>query len=107
MKRGSCQKRLDGGEKREDAPIQNEPATVIPGQHVLGLVGLQEAVAAKMPQEPGTDRVLEALEESGGESGGLVKVETSVWIGRVLILIILDPLEEPVDHAQVVVEMRI
>jgi hypothetical protein len=32
-----------------DAGIEAEPPTVIPGQHILGLVGLQEAVAAKMP----------------------------------------------------------
>jgi len=29
-----------------DAPVEAEPATVLPAQHVLGVVGLQEAVAA-------------------------------------------------------------
>jgi hypothetical protein len=42
-----------------DTPIQTEPAAVLPGEHVLGLVGLQEAVAAKVPEDPGADGVLE------------------------------------------------
>lgn len=29
----------------------------------------------KMSQDPGADRVLEALEELGGEGGGLMKAE--------------------------------
>ena len=77
---------------------------MIPGEHVLGFVRLQEAVAAsraalvvmarsapkantarpsneaelssmKMSKDPGTDRVLEALQEFGGEGGGFVKTE--------------------------------
>jgi len=38
---------------------------VIPGQHVFGLVGLEESVAAVMPQDPEADRVLEALQDRG------------------------------------------
>jgi len=41
--------------------VETEAATVMPGQKVLGVVGLQEAVATGIPQDPGADRVLEAL----------------------------------------------
>ena len=44
-----------------DAPIQTEPTAVVPVEHILGFVGFQEAVAARMSQDPGADRVLEAL----------------------------------------------
>ena len=37
-----------------DTPIQTEPTTVIPAEHVLGVVGLQEAVAEEWGEEPGT-----------------------------------------------------
>ena len=90
-----------------DAGVQAKAATVIPGQHVLGVVGLQEAVASKMPEDPFSNGVLEALQEFAGEGCGLVEAEVGFWVGRILIGIILGPLEEPVDHAQVVVEMRI
>jgi hypothetical protein len=43
--------------------------------------------------------VLEALEELGGEGGGFVEAEAGFRIGWILIGVILDPLEEPVDHA--------
>jgi hypothetical protein len=41
-----------------NASIQTEPSAVLPSEHVLGLVGLQEAVAPKMAQDPFSDRVL-------------------------------------------------
>jgi hypothetical protein len=41
-----------------DAPVQAKTATVLPAQHILGVVGLQEAVAPKMAQDPLSDRVL-------------------------------------------------
>ena len=90
-----------------DAPIQTEPATVIPAEHVFGVVGLQEAVATEVAEDPFPNGVLEALQELVGEGCGLVEAEVGFWIGRILIRIILGPLEEPIDHAQVVVEMRI
>ena len=92
---------------------------MIPGEHVLGFVRLQEAVAAsraalvvmarsapkantarpsneaelssmKMSKDPGTDRVLEALQEFGGEGGGFVKTEAVGGIGWILVGITLD-----------------
>ena len=44
-----------------DAGVEAEPTAVIPGEHVLGVVGFQEPVAAKMSQDPGSDGVLEAF----------------------------------------------
>jgi hypothetical protein len=90
-----------------DAGVEAEPATVIPGQHVLGVVGLQEAVAAEMPQDPGADRVLEALKELVGEGCGFLETEASGWIGRVLIRTLLAPLEEPIGDAQMKVEVGV
>jgi hypothetical protein len=63
-----------------DASVQTEPSAVIPGEHIFGLVGLQEPVAAKVFQDPGTDRVLEALQEFAGEVGGFVEAEAGFWI---------------------------
>jgi hypothetical protein len=80
---------------------------VLPGQHVLGLMGFQQAVTAEVAEDPFSDGVLEVLHEFGAEGSGLVEVEARCRIGRVLIRILLDPLEEAVDHAQVVMEMRI
>ena len=77
---------------------------MIPGEHVLGLVGLQEPVAPAMSQDPGTDRVLEALEELGCKVGGFVEAEAGFWI---LALITRDLLEEAVDHAQMVVKVGV
>jgi hypothetical protein len=34
-----------------------------------------------------------------GEGGGFVEAEAGFWIGRILIRVILDPLEEPVGNA--------
>ena len=64
---------------------------VIPGQHILGLMGLQEAVASKMAEDSGPDGVLEALEELGCESRGFVEAEMG---GGILARITLDPLED-------------
>ncbi len=65
-----------------DAPIEAKPAGVIPGDHVGGLVGFQEAVAAKMSQDPGTDGMLEALQELAGESCGFVEGEDRPLLAR-------------------------
>jgi len=64
-----------------DAGVQTEPATVIPGEHVLGLVGFQEPVAAKVSQDPGADRVLEALQELMRMGCGLMEAEEGLGIG--------------------------
>jgi len=73
---------------------------VIPHEHILCLVGLQEVVTAEVAEDPFSDGVLEVLHESGAEGGGLVEVEVGFRIGRVLIRILLDPLEESVDDAR-------
>ena len=74
---------------------------MIPAEHVLGVVGFQEAVAAKMAEDPLSDRVLEALQELGGEGGGFVEAEAGFWIGGILTRITLNLLEEAVHDAQV------
>ena len=88
-----------------DAGVQAKAATVIPAEHVFGLMGLQEAMAAEMSQDPGTDGVLKALQELVGEGGGFVKAEAGFRMRRILIRIILDPLEEPVGDAKM--EMKV
>jgi hypothetical protein len=90
-----------------DTPIQTESTPVIPGQHVLGLVGLQEAVATEVAQHPFSDSMLEALEEFGCESRGFVEAEAGVRVGRARIRVILDPLKEPVHDAQMEMEVGI
>jgi hypothetical protein len=90
-----------------DTGVQAEAAPVIPGQHVLGVVGLQEAVAAEVAEHPTSHGVLEALQELVGEGGGFVEAETGFWIGRILIRVILDPMEEPVHDAQMKMEVGI
>ena len=67
-----------------DAGVQAEPTPVIPGEHVLGVVGLQEAVAAKVPEDPFSDRVLEVLQELVGEGSGFVEAEVGFWMGWIL-----------------------
>jgi hypothetical protein len=74
-----------------DARIQADAATVIPGQHVLGFVGLQEAVAGKMAENSPSDRVLEMLQELGGEGCGFVEAEVGLRTGWVRIRVILRP----------------
>jgi hypothetical protein len=90
-----------------DAGVQAEPAAVIPGQHVLGLVGLQEAVAGHVAENPPSDRVLEALQELGGEGGGFVEAKVGVRAGGGGVCVLrggLNLLEEPVHDAKVIVE---
>ncbi|MFC1660981.1 hypothetical protein ACFL3S_05945 [Gemmatimonadota bacterium] len=55
---------------------------MIPGQQVLGFVGLQEAVAGKVAKHPPPDGVLEAFQEPGGEGCGFVETETGFRVGR-------------------------
>jgi len=54
-----------------DVGVQAEAATVIPGQHVLCLVGLQKALAPKVRQHPFSHRVLEVLPDNPVQGGGL------------------------------------
>jgi hypothetical protein len=44
-----------------DAGVEAEPTPVIPGEHVLGVVGFQEAVTDPVAEDPFSHRVLEAL----------------------------------------------
>jgi hypothetical protein len=91
-----------------DAPIQTEPASVLPGQHILGVVGFQQAMAGKVAEDSPSDGVLEALREFGGEGCGLMEAEAGFWIGgRTQIRITRDLLEEPVHDAKVAVVVRI
>jgi hypothetical protein len=48
------------------------------------LMGLQEAVAAKVLLNPFSDGGLEALQELAGEGCGVVEAEAGCWIGRIL-----------------------
>jgi hypothetical protein len=57
-----------------DAGVEAKSAAVIPAEHVLGLVGFQEAVAAKMAQHPLSRGMLKALQELGGEGRGFVEL---------------------------------
>ena len=90
-----------------DAGIEAEPAAVLPGEHILSLVGLQEAVAATMPQNSGTDGVLETFEKLRGESGSFVEREAGGGIGGIQTCISLSPLEEPVHDAEMEVIVRV
>jgi hypothetical protein len=91
-----------------DAGVEAEPTTVIPGEHVLGVVGLEEAVADHVAEDPFSHRVLEALQELVGESCGFVETEAGFWMGgRILSRVTLNLLEEPVHDAQVIVVVRI
>lgn len=51
--------------------------------------------------------MLETFRESVGEGWGFVEAKTGFWIVRILTRVILDPLEEAIDHAQVEVKVRI
>jgi hypothetical protein len=90
-----------------DAGVEAEPTTVIPIEHVLSVVGLKEAVTAKVAQDPFSDCVLEVLQELGGESGGFVEAEVGFWMGGTRIRVIVDPLKESVHYAQMEMVVRI
>jgi hypothetical protein len=64
-----------------DAGVQAKTATVIPAEHILGLVGFQEAVAPEVAEHSTSHEVLEALQEFVGEAGGFVESEAGFWIG--------------------------
>jgi len=82
---------LDG-----DAGVETESTALIPAEHVLGVVGLHEAVAAGMPHPAGADGVLETVQKLVAEGGDFVEVEASLCLGRLLISVTLNPPEESV-----------
>ena len=86
-----------------DAGIEAEPAYVIPGEHVLGVVELQEAMAGKVAKYPLADRVLEFGWELGCESCRFVEKETGM---RILVPIIWELLEEAIDDDTVEVRIK-
>ena len=90
-----------------NAGVETETAAVIPGEHILGLVGFQEPVTAEVPQHPFSDGLLEALQELGGEGCGFVEAEAGVRVGRARIRVILERLDEPVHNAQMEMEVGI
>jgi hypothetical protein len=90
-----------------DTPVQAKAAAVIPAQHIPGVGGLQEAVAAEVAEDPVSDRVLEALQELVGEGGGFVEAEAGFRMRRILSRVTLNLLEEPVHDAEVVVKVGI
>jgi hypothetical protein len=104
---------LPVGSLDADAGVQAEAATVIPAEHVLGVVGFQEAVSDRAPREawstedPLSDRVLKALQESAGEGCGFVEAEAGFWIGRILDRVTLNLLEETIHDDEMKVKMRI
>ena len=97
-----------------DAGVEAKPTTVVPGKHVFGVVGLQEALAASraayssvarsapsrgsarpssdaklssknVTKDPLAHSVLETLQELGRETGGFVEVEaTGVGFGSLV-----------------------
>lgn len=60
-----------------------------------------------VPQHPYSHDVLEALQELAGEGEGFVEAETGFGMGRVLVRISLDPMEEPVYHTEMEMEVGI
>jgi len=63
---------------------------VLPGEQVLGLVGLQKAVTGKVAEYPPSECVLETLEELGCESSGFVDAEAGIWIPAPIIRDLLE-----------------
>jgi hypothetical protein len=90
-----------------DAGVQAKAAAVIPRQHILRLVGLQEAVASEVAEDPFSHRVLETLQELAGEGGGFVETEAGFWMHRIQSRVTLGFLEESVHDDEVVVVVGI
>ena len=86
-----------------DAGVEAEAAAVIPAEHVFGLVGCQEAVATEVPQHPFSDGVLEAVQELGCETSGLVEADASgLGLG---VLVRIGPLKDAIHNAKM--EMKV
>jgi hypothetical protein len=95
---------LSVGRLDTDAGVQTEPTAVIPGEQILGLVGLQEAVAGKVAEHSLPDRVLETLQELASEGGGFMEAEAGL---QILAPIPRTVFEEAIHDAQVEVVMGI
>jgi hypothetical protein len=98
---------LSVGSLDADTGIETEPTTVLPAQHILGVVGFQEAVADHVAEDPFSHRVLEALQELVGESCGFVETEAGFRMHRIQSRGTLNLLEESIHDAQVVVVVGI
>jgi hypothetical protein len=70
-------------------------------------VVFQEAVTDHVAEDPFSHRELEPFQELVGEGGGFVEAEAGFWMGGTRIRVILDPLEETIDQAHVVVKMGV
>ena len=80
-------------------PLSTGQLGSLPGEHVLGGMGFQQAVAAKVTKDPLADGVLEAIQELGRETGGFVEAEaTGLGFG---VLIHFGDLEQAVHHTEV------
>jgi hypothetical protein len=88
-----------------NAGVEAKTTTVLPGEHILGFVGLQDPLAANVAEDPLSDRMLEALQELGRESGGFVEADAVGWfavlVSGLQTRIGLDPLKESIDDGQV------
>jgi hypothetical protein len=84
---------------------------VIPVEHVFRFVGLKEAMATEVAENPLSHGVLEPFEELGAEAGGFVEVDATGWCIALAsglgIRIGTDFLEQTIHHAKVEVVMGI
>jgi hypothetical protein len=90
-----------------DAGVEAESTTVIPCEHVLGVVGVQEAVADHVAEDPFSYRLLEALQELAGEGSSFVEAEAGLRMRRILSRVTLNLLKEPVHDAEMIVKVRV
>jgi hypothetical protein len=98
---------LPVGSLDTDAPIEAKPAAVIPAEHVLGVVGIQEGVATKVTEHSTSHGVLEVLQEHAGEGSSFVEAEAGLRMRRILSRVTLNLLEEPVHDAEMIVKVRV
>ena len=86
-----------------DTGVQAKTPAVIPGEHVFGVMGLQEAVAANVAEDPLSHGVLEAIQELGCETSGLVEADAAglgLWV-----LVRIGPLKDAIHSAKM--EMKV
>jgi hypothetical protein len=75
--------------------VDAEPAGSLPGEHVAGVVFLEETLGAEVAEDAALDEALEGEPVVGGEPGGLVEAYRAV--GRLV--------EDAVEDDQVEVEV--
>jgi len=81
---------------------------VIPGENILGVMGLKNPLAPNVAKDPLSDRMLEALQELGSEGRGFVEAEAAGWVNWVGgTRFRIDPLKESIDDGQVKVKVWI